>query len=221
MQGHLHNRHAYCAAQDEQFQISNDIALDFFDWEDELDPARILAEAFSDEELDPLGPQNHVLVAASLLTAYHNYLLKHAHPKAQIFDLKAALLELIEYLKHTVTCTISHEKHCSLDKAASAFLQTALKYSLSHAYTLEQQKELCQGLEHFCDEAYPSVRVSQQIPCCKMHAYITLERSCTFLSEILALELPLEPIECMPAVLNSKCQFNKCRYFKRNTKRTS
>lgn len=191
--------------ENEQLEIVEDIVLDLLDWSEETDAAVILSDMFTDEGLDPLGPQHHIMVTAALLTAYRN--------NNYSLDLDNALEQAMARAKTVACCTCTKGDDCSLGLAAAAFLSIVLEHS--PRFNIEPQGVQAHSIElrHECLKSLPTYcRIGREY-CCKMHGYITIEKTCEYMRKNFGIIMPIKPILCDFAALNSECQFSDCPYF--------
>lgn len=145
------------------------------------------------------GPEHHVLVGVSLLTAY-----KNAGGK---IDLPSALSEMVNRGKQIPGGACGFWGACGAGISTGMFISiisqstpfTNLPLSLSNLMT---------------SEALKSIGTVGGPRCCKRNSYLAIIAATRFVKEHTGIETELPKIVCARSAKNNRCIGNRCPFFK-------
>lgn len=164
------------------------------------DPAKILNRLMRLPFCHMHGPEHHVLVAASLLTAYRN-----AGGKV---DFDKALTEIVSRGKSVPGGICGYWGTCGAAVSSGIFISvvTGSNPLAKEAFGLSNT---------MTSRSLQSIGAHGGPRCCKRDSFLSLTEAVKFVKEELGIEMELSSIECDFSEKNSQCLGNECPFHKK------
>lgn len=167
--------------------------------EDSRDPSIILSKLMSLPFCHMHGPEHHIMVGASLLTAYKN--------SGGELDLEKALTEIQSRGRKVPGGT------CGFWGACGAGISAGMFISIVTGSTPLAGKEW--GLSNkMTSRALGAIGEIGGPRCCKRDSFIAITEAVAFVRENLGIKMELSPISCEFSHKNNQCLGAKCPFHK-------
>ena len=163
-------------------------------------PIEILEKMMSMEFCHMHGPEHHVMVGASLLTAYKN-------AGGQI-ELLTALSEMYSRGKQVPGGA------CGFWGACGAGISTGMYMSIITKST-PLAKEAWGLSNQMTARALNAIGKNGGPRCCKRDSYLAIIEAVNFTEEKIGIKMELDKIICSRSKLNNQCIKSKCPFYKR------
>ncbi|MBE6939407.1 MAG: SAM-dependent methyltransferase [Ruminococcaceae bacterium] len=144
------------------------------------------------------GPEHHIMVGSSLLTAYHN-----AGGK---LDLEKALYEMQERGRQVPGGICGFWGSCGAAISSGIFLSIVLGATPLSG----REWGLCNQLT---SAVLADIGAVGGPRCCKRNSYLSLKRAVPFVKEHLGVEMELSEIRCRHRGQNAQCIGTRCPFF--------
>lgn len=168
---------------------------------DSKNPIEILNTLMSQSFCHMHGPEHHILVGSSILTAYKN-------AGGQI-DLKEALMEIINRAKQVPGGSCGYWGACGA--AISSGMAISIIVKSTPLTTREFQlsnKMTSLSLDKIAKHGGPR--------CCKRDSYLSIETAIDYIKENLDVTLEKTDITCAYYPQNMQCKKEECPYYPKN-----
>lgn len=163
-----------------------------------LNPIEILDILMNEQFCHMHGPEHHILVGASILTAYKN--------AGGNINLDEALTEIINRAKQVPGGS------CGYWGACGAAISTGIAISIitkSTPLTIEE----FQLSNMMTSQALKQIAIHGGPRCCKRDSYLSLQTAIEFIKENLKITLEESKITCKYYSQNNQCKKSKCPYY--------
>ena len=164
-------------------------------------PIHILEKMMSMDFCHMHGPEHHVMVGASLLTAYKN--------AGGEIDLTSALSEMYARGKQVPGGA------CGFWGACGAGISTGMYMSIITKST-PLAKEAWGLSNQMTGQALTTIGKNGGPRCCKRDSYLAIIEAVRFTKEKLNVEMELDKIECSRSKLNNQCMEERCPFHVKN-----
>ena len=147
------------------------------------------------------GPEHHVMVGASLLTAYKN--------AGGEIDLPSALSEMYARGKQVPGGACGFWGACGAGISTGMYMSIITKSTplASKAWGLSNQ---------MTGQALTAIGKNGGPRCCKRDSYIAIREAVDFTAEHLGVEMELDEIKCSRSKLNNQCLKERCPFHVKN-----
>lgn len=168
--------------------------------ESSRNPIEILENLMSQPECPMHGPTHHVLVGASLLTAYNNCL-----PDSAKLNLEEALAEMRERGEQVPGGACGYMGACGASISTGIFLSIVTRNTPFSTDTWR----LC----NLCTaRALEQVALNGGPRCCKRDSYLSLLAAIDFVKDNLGVEMDKNEVICSRSKINEQCIGQKCPF---------
>ncbi len=165
--------------------------------ESSRNPVEILEKLMSQEFCHMHGPEHHVLVAASLLTAYHN--------AGGDIDLEHALKEAVSRGGNIPGGVCGYWGACGAGISSGMFVSIATGSTpLSGESWGMSNRMTSRALDKIAEFGGPR--------CCKRDSYTAVLTAADFCRESLGVDLEISDVHCSHSKSNRQCLGEKCPY---------
>lgn len=164
-------------------------------------PIEILEKMMSMDFCHMHGPEHHVMVGASLLTAYKN--------AGGDIDLSTVLSEMYARGKQVPGGACGFWGACGAGISTGMYMSIVTKSTplASKAWGLSNQ---------MTGQALTAIGKNGGPRCCKRDSYIAIREAVKFTAENLGIHMELDKIECSRSKLNNQCIEERCPFHVKN-----
>ncbi len=166
--------------------------------EKSVNPISILEKMMNLPSCHMHGPEHHIMVGASLLTAYKN--------AGGEIDIKIALSEIYKRGKQVPGGA------CGFWGACGAGISTGMYISIVTKST-PLAKEAWGLSNQMTAKALNAIGKNGGPRCCKRDSYLAVIEAVKFTEEKLSVKMELEPITCMRSHMNNQCIQSQCPFY--------
>jgi len=163
------------------------------------DPIEIMEELMRMPSCHMHGPEHHIMVGSTLLTAYRN--------AGGDIDLENALYEMQKRGRQVPGGV------CGFWGACGAGISTGMYISIATKST-PLGKEAWGLSNRMTAGALDAIGRNGGPRCCKRDSYLAIIEAVKFTDEHLHVKMKLSPIICKRAHLNNQCRQEKCPFYK-------
>ena len=163
-------------------------------------PIEILERMMSQPWCHMHGPEHHVLVGATLLTAYNNCL-----PDSAKLDMTEALAEVVERGQQVPGGACGYMGACGASISTGIFMSIITRNTPFSTDTWR----LC----NLCtSRALEQVALNGGPRCCKRDSYLSVLSAIDFVKENLGVEMEKPVVRCSRSQINEQCIGKKCPF---------
>lgn len=162
-------------------------------------PVEILEKMMSVEFCHMHGPEHHVMVGASLLSAYKN--------AGGNVELSSALSEMYSRGKQVPGGVCGFWGACGAGISAGIYMSIITKSTplAKEAWGLSNQMT-ARALNVIGQNGGPR--------CCKRDSYLAISEAVNFTEEKMGIKMKLDKIICSRSSMNNQCRKNKCLFYR-------
>ncbi len=172
------------------------------------DPLKMAVELMHSSSVKMHGAEHHLLVPATLLAAYYNYLVKKGHPE-----------KISEKEKKIREARLRAEKvssgFCGFYGTCGAAIGAGIFISLVSGATpvSVQEWKLSNTITSRC---LHSIACAGGPRCCKRDTFLAIQETIPFVNKHFDVEIPLDAdIRCQFSQYNRECLKDACQFFDR------
>ncbi len=161
-------------------------------------PIEILEKMMSQDFCHMHGPEHHVMVGASLITAYKN--------SGGDVDLQLALSEMYKRGKQVPGGACGFWGACGAGISTGMYISIITKSTplATEAWGLSNQ---------MTGRALDAIGKNGGPRCCKRDSYLAITEAVAFTAEKLGIQMELYEIKCSRSRLNNQCITSKCPFY--------